>query len=123
MKDFITTAVGLALIVAFGLLRKVWAGFIYFALAFIILLCGYWLVILIKDYIYNYYQNIEEEYNLFKAEIVNSSEITLEQIEKSPKYYLKKFRRSQWKAKGIDILKMCFALGILIASIVICFTL
>ncbi len=123
MKNFIITAVGLALIITFGFLRRVWAPFIYFALAFIMVLSIYWLVVLIKDYIHNYYKDIDEDFKLYKAKLINSSEITLEQIEKSPKYYLKKFRRTQWKEKGIDILKISFVLGILIAGIILCFTL
>lgn len=123
MKKFIVTAVGLALIITFGLLRQVWAGFIYLALAFIIALCLFWFVTLIIDYINDYHKDIEQDYNLYKAKLINSSNLTLEQIEQQPKYYLKKFKRSQWKEKGIDVLKITFVLGVLIASIVLCFTL
>ncbi len=123
MKKFIVTAVGLALIVTFSLLRQVWAGFIYLALAFIVALCLFWLVVLIKDYIDDYHKNIEDDYNLYKAKLVNCREITLEQIEQNSKHYLKRFKRSQWKEKGIEILKITFVLGVLIASVVLCFTL
>lgn len=114
---WLLTIAGIILVAVFGALIKVWAGFQYFALSFTIALCVYWTVMLIIDYRHTYNKKNEDGFNLYIANLVNSTNLTLDVVEKSRDYYLKKFHRSQWKEKLIEVTKIIFILGIALACI------
>ena len=114
---WIISGIALALIVIFGGLIRVWAGFTYFALPICILLAAFWFVLLIKDYRARFKTVDEGAFNFYIAHLVNSSDVTLEMVEKSREFYIKKFKRSQWREKLIEIGKMVFALGVIAACI------
>ena len=91
MLNFIITAVSATLIVAFGLLKSVWAGFAYFAIFFFASICIYWLYVLISNYIYNYKTKLNDRYQLYCANLINNSTLTMEEIAKNNDVYVKKF--------------------------------
>lgn len=119
MWRFIVTAVGVALIATFGALKNTWAGFNYFALVFTCLLCLYWIISLSIDYYYKFIKVDEQEFKLYKAQLVNYKNIPLSDIELNEKLYIKKFKKSQRKDKLIEIGKILFLLGIFIGCIFI----
>ena len=94
-----------------------WAGFIYFALSICILFALYWFVLLVIDYRARFKSVNEDEFNHYIAHLVNSSDVTLELVEKSRDYYIKKFKKSLWREKMIEIAKIIFALGVIAACI------
>lgn len=123
MKKFLITLLAVILIIVCGALKNVWAGFVYFALVFSCLISLYWAVILIINYINRFHKQIEKEFNLYIAQKINKSNLTLEDVEKNRKAYLKKFSRSKWKEKSIEIAKIAFCLGLFIGCLILCFTL
>lgn len=123
MKKFLITLLAVILIIVCGALKNVWAGFVYFALVFSCLISLYWAVILIINYINRFHKQIEKEFNLYIAQKINKSNLTLEDVEKNRKAYLKKFSRSKWKEKSIEIAKTAFCLGLFIGCLILCFTL
>ena len=117
----IVSIVTFALIMIFSALTKTWAGFSYFALVFSCLLCLFWLVILIVGYINEFRKIDEEEFQLFVAELINSTTLTRQQIEDDRKTYIKKFKRSKIREKAVEILKIMFITGVLASCIVLFF--
>lgn len=122
MINFIVTLISIICILASGLLKNVWAGFIYFALVFSCFITLYWAIVLIIKYINKYRKNIDEDFNFYVATLVNKTNLNITDIENNKAYYLKKFKKSQWTQKCEDIIKICFCLGIFIACFVLFFT-
>lgn len=113
MISFILSCVLGILIIISGALIKVWAGFIYFALSFALLLSIYWSIILIYRFIYNYYKDFEDDFNTYVAKLFNTTDLTREQFEKTKPYYIKKFKKSRKPQKLHDLVFIIVALGIL----------
>lgn len=116
-RNLFVSGVFLVLIVLSACLKSVWIGFIYFSLSFLILLCIYWLVTLIKYYIEDYYSSFEEDFIEYRAEILNSSLLSGQEFDENKDTYIKKYKKTLRKHKFIDISKMIFVLMV----IVICF--
>lgn len=123
MKRILITAINLALILIFGALIKTWAGFEYFALVFTCLLTGFWVVVLIIDYIKQFHRVDEKDFKLYVAYLVNFKNVTLEDVEANKPFYIKKYKKSLWKDKCIELAKIIFTLGIFIACAVLMFAL
>ena len=113
----IVSLVAIALAVIFGALLKVWAGFQFFALSVFALLGIYWFVVLLIDYIANYRKIDEQRFGLYVAQLINSSDLTLEMVESARKFYIKKYKRSLWREKLIEVAKILFALGVVIMCV------
>ena len=122
MLNLIITAVAVALIVTFGLLNSVWAGFSYFAIFFFASICIYWLYVLISSYIYQYKNKLEEKYQLYCASLVNNSSVTMEEIAKNNEVYVKQFKRTLRREKAIEICKILVVIGLLISIVSLFFT-
>ena len=122
MMNFIVTIISALLILTFGLLNEVWAGFSYFSLVLFTGICIYWLVILIISYINNYIKNIDERYKFYCAQLINSTNLTSEDINEKPELYFKQFKRSLRKEKLLEIAKALVVLTILISCVSLFFS-
>ncbi len=116
MWKYIVSGLMLALTILFCCLQSLWVGFCYFALAFGAGLSLLWTILWIVDYFVSYKrESLEEQYTLYKAQLVNSSSLSLDQIKKADKYFYKKFKKTLIKEKCIQWLKIICAVGIFIA--------
>ena len=119
MKNWIITGIFLVLTIIFVCLKTVWANFLYFALAFIILACMFWLIQLSLYYYIDYYKNYEDDFKNFKAEIINTKNITSQEFEENRDYYVKMHTKNRNYYKAIDVFKILVILVIMIISIVV----
>ena len=117
MRRALITLGAVALIITFGALKNTWAGFKYFALVFSCLICLYWIVILSIEYHFTYTKFDEERYRVYVAKLVNYKNIPIEQIEMADKFYKKKFKRSLWKEKLLELGKILFLVGIVVGCV------
>lgn len=117
MLNFIVTISAVILILLFGFLNSVWAGFSYFALSIFISICIYWLYVLVCSYIHSFYKNLDERYKIYCASLINSSSLSAEEINSNANFYFKKFKKSLLKEKAFEICKMLVVLTILISCI------
>lgn len=69
-------------------------------------------------YYIDYYKNYEDDFKNFKAEIINSKNITSEEFDKNLDYYVKLHKKNRSYYKVIDIFKILIILVIMIVSIV-----
>lgn len=118
MIKWIITGGLASLTITFACLKSVWAGFIYLGIICITLLCLYWIYIRAVQYKIDYYDNFEKAFIVFKADYVNSSNITTEEFENNQDVYLKEFKKLLRKDKLIDIFKILFIVVVLIVCIV-----
>ena len=118
MRNLFVTLGLLILIILFASLQSLWGGLVYFALSFTIILCIYWLIVLIVQYINDYYKTFDEDFKLYCNHLINSTSITTQDINNNLVFYKKKYKKSILRDKIIDITKMLFTLSILISCIV-----
>ena len=117
-KNILISAILLAIIITTACLKSVWIGFIYFSLAFVIVLSGFWLIRLILYYYEDYFLAFDEDFKEYRAEVINSTALTSETFEQDIESHIKKFKKSQRKYKLIDIAKILFALMMIVICIV-----
>ena len=117
MRNWIITGIFSVLTIAFVCLKTIWADFLYFALACIILICMFWLIQLSLFYYIDYYKNYEDDFKNFKAEVINSKNITSQEFEDNKDYYIKMHNKNRSYYKIIDIFKLLIILVIMIISI------
>lgn len=116
MIKFIVTSVLVVLTIIFGCLQTVWAGFAYFALAFGCVVSLMWTIILLYEYFQDYKrENLEEQYRIYCAQLVNSTALTLDLIKSHDKIYYKKFKKTLVKEKLIEWFKIFLCFGIFIS--------
>lgn len=118
MKNIITSVILVLTIIFFSIMKTIWAGFVYFAITALIILSGYWLVIIFIDYRQEYKHNILSRFKLYSAQLINNTNITSEDIENNKNYYIKKFNKTLVKEKIIEWIKMLFLLSLIILCIV-----
>ncbi len=118
MRNILITVSLLIVAVVTACLNDFWAGFVYFSLTSLSALCIYWGVIFILRYREDYFLSFQEEYKFYKINLINSSNLTLEDIEKNDKYYIKKFKKTLLRDKVIDIFKIILAFMFAIICIV-----
>ena len=118
MRNILITVSLLIVAVVTACLNDFWAGFVYFSLTSLSALCIYWGVIFILRYREDYFLSFQEEYKFYKINLINSSNLTLEDIEKNDKYYIKKFKKTLLRDKVIDIFKIILAFMFAIIYIV-----
>lgn len=118
MRNILITVSLLIVAVVTACLNDFWACFVYFSLTSLSALCIYWGVIFILRYREDYFLSFQEEYKFYKINLINSSNLTLEDIEKNDKYYIKKFKKTLLRDKVIDIFKIILALMFAIICIV-----
>lgn len=88
----------------------------YATLAFALAFSAYWTVEFILDYI-EFRKTYNKKYDFYKARLVNSTNLSLEQIEKDHKLYYKKFKRSMLKESFLKIMYPACALSLSVAFI------
>jgi len=118
MIKWIITGLLASLTIGFAFLKSVWAGFIYLGIVCITLLCAYWIYIRIKLYIKDYRTNFEKAFIAYKADYVNTYNITSEEFEKNFDSHLSHFKDMLRKEKAVDIFIILFILVVLIMCIV-----
>ena len=109
---YIISAVLIVLSIIFALLIQVWGGFSYFTLSLLTLLALAWAGHLIYYYCTSFKAELEDEFNYYKAEVINSDGVTSEDFEKNIAYYKKQFNKKTIKDKTINICKIIFAFGV-----------
>lgn len=117
-NNIIVTVVSIILIIAFALMKSIWIGFVYFAFSFLILLSIYWIAIIAINYIEDYKTNLPEGFKVYKAQLINSTNLTSQDIEDNKKLYIKKYKKTLRKGKLIEWGKILFLLSLIIIVIV-----
>ena len=79
MRNILITVSLLIVAVVTACLNDFWAGFVYFSLTSLSALCIYWGVIFILRYREDYFLSFQEEYKFYKINLINSSNLTLEE--------------------------------------------
>lgn len=122
MLKFFLTLGSLVFIVLFGFLKTFWQGFVYFSFAIFVAICLYWLYLLIKSYIFNFSKNLQERYNLYCANLINTTNLTMIDISENNEKHFKNFKRSLLKEKLFQIFKMLVVISILISCAILLFS-
>lgn len=114
---YIITIVAVVLAGIFALLVDVWASFVYFVLAILLLLALFWGDWLIYKYFTAYQKEVEDGFALFKAQIINSKNISTEEFDASLEYYKKEYAKSLKKEKFMKWLAICFCFAVAAAFV------
>ena len=122
MRNWLITGIFVLLILVFGVLIRFWEGFAYFVFVLFAVLSGYWIFELIYSYNYSYKKNYDEKFRFYVANIINSTNLTSEDINNNLSEYKKKFNKTLLKEKLIECMKVVFCIGVFIASVVLIFT-
>ena len=117
MKNFIITTILVVLMIVTAVLREVWHGFSYFTISFALLLAIFWSVTFILNYINDYVKNFEQDFKMYCIELINSSSLTMEDIERDRNMYIKGYKKTILKYKVIDIVKILVVIVIALTCI------
>lgn len=117
MKNFIITAILVVLMIVTAVLREVWHGFSYFTISFALLLAIFWAVTFILNYINDYVKNFEQDFKMYCIKLINSTSLTMEDIEKDKNTYIKAYKKTVLRYKVIDIIKILVAIVIALTCI------
>lgn len=117
MRNFIVTAILVVLMIVTALLREVWLGFSYITISFALLLAIFWAVTFIFNYINDYVKNFEQDFKMYCIKLINSSSLTMEDIEKDKNTYIKAYKKTVLRYKVIDIIKILVAIVIALTCI------
>lgn len=113
--SYIVTGVLLALALLFVVLNsiyeEIWTGFAYFVLAILALLSLFWCVWLIVQFFTTYRKELDERFEIYRAETVNRNKITLEQFSEHEADYRKSFNKSLRREKSVKWFYIIFALA------------
>lgn len=115
---YIFTIISVVLAAIFALLAKVWAGFVYFVLASLLVLSIFWGVYLIFKYFKEFKNDLEERFVLYKAQIVNSNDLSGDQFEQHEDVYRKSFNKSMFKEKFFKWFEIVFAFALAVTFLV-----
>ena len=108
---YIISAVIIVLCIIFALLIDVWASFSYFVLSLMTALTLVWAGYLIYNYLTDFKKQLDEDFDYFKAEKINSTSVTSEEFEKNEVAYRKEFNKSTRKTKLLEICKIILCFG------------
>ena len=111
---YIYTVILLGIITIFSILNSVWSGFAYFTLSFAALLLFLWSVEFLLRYLYTFRPQLEERFRLYKAEVINEKNITIEEFNQNEEMSRNKFKRTLLKENFIWFCKIIgiFFLGV-----------
>lgn len=114
MIEIVVTIISVVLSAVFALMTRLWAGFAYFVLALLMLLAIFWGIVLIIKFFTDYKKELQEEYTLFKAGKVNSSQISSKTFEENESVYKKEFSKKMLKDKILKwfVILFCFAVAL-----------
>lgn len=108
---YIISAVIIVLCIIFALLIDVWASFSYFVLSLMTILTLVWAGYLIYNYLTDFKKQLDEDFDYFKAEKINSTSVTSEEFKKNELAYRKEFNKSTRKTKLLEICKIILCFG------------
>ena len=108
---YIISAVIIVLCIIFALLIDVWASFSYFVLSLMTALTLVWAGYLIYNYLTDFKKQLDEDFDYFKAEKINSTSVTSEKFKKNELAYRKEFNKSTRKTKLLEICKIILCFG------------
>ena len=117
MRNFLITLILLVLIILFVSLQSLWGGLVYFALSFLIVLCIYWIVIFILQYINDYYKSFDEDFKFYCIDIINSTNMTTSEVNENIEELKKDYKKSLIRDKIVDIAKILVAVSVIAACI------
>ncbi len=117
MKKYIEYIISIAVILLaaiFAVLVKVWTGFKFFVLSFLMLLAIFWGVWLIIKYFTDYKVELQERFKIFKAATINTANITTEYFDKNEVAYRKDFSKKLLKERIVKwfVIAFCFAVAV-----------
>ena len=116
-KRWLISAILLGFMVLFLALKAVWADFVFVALPFLVLFCIYWVVMLILDFIEEYYTYFDDDFRGYRAEMINLYNITKDEFDANIELYIKKYKKSLRLDKALDIFKILFMISLLAMAI------
>lgn len=119
MKKLIVTISGIVFVGACCAFSKLWSGMFYFALLGIIALSSFWAIVLILNYKNYFIDSFEDNFKFYIAKMINTSNLSVSDVEKRKKFYEKKFKKSQ----RIDKIKSIAIISVLWVVVIICFAL
>ena len=70
-----------------------------------------WAGYLIYNYLTDFKKQLDEDFDYFKAEKINSTSVTSEEFEKNELAYRKEFNKSTRKTKLLEICKIILCFG------------
>ena len=103
------------------MLIEVWGGFSYFVLSLLTLLALAWAGHLIYFYVTDFKEQLKEDFKYFKAEMVNTKNITSQEFDDNFVVYNKQFKKRVLKDKIINICKIVFCFGLALLFIIAMF--
>ncbi len=111
---YIVTAILIVLAGIFALLNRVWAGFVYFVLSLLLLLSLFWGVWLIWQFFTTFKKELAEEFELFRADTINSKQLSAQDFDANVATYKKQFNKKMLKTKLAKwgIIVFCFAVAV-----------
>lgn len=97
----------------FAILNRFWTGFVYFVLTSLLILALFWGVWLIYKYFTDFKKELDERFVLYKANKVNTTNVTGELVETNEIAYRKQFNKVVLKDKIIKwfIILFCFSVA------------
>ncbi len=105
---YIVTLIALVLAGVFAILVKVWAGFMYFVLASLMALAIFWGVYLIYKYFKSFKKQLAENFKYFRAQVINSKNISPEQFDSNEAFYQKEYKKKTFKLRFLEWFKIAF---------------
>lgn len=120
---YITTAIALVFAAIFALLNQlVWPGFAYFVLSVLMLLAAFWGGWLVYLYATTFKKELDERFQLYRAQTINSGAVTSSQFDANLPVYQKDFNKKMRKIKFVKIfgIVFCFACaGLFLAAMIL----
>lgn len=117
MRNFIVSAILVVLMIVTAILREIWFGFSYFTITFVLILAIFWMIIFILNYINDYVTNFEQDFKMYCIKLVNSSTLSLDDIEKDKNTFIKEYKKTLIKYKVVDIIKILVSIVIALTCI------
>ena len=118
---YVISACIIVLCIIFALLIEVWGGFSYFVLSLLTFLALSWAGHLIYFYVTDFKEQLKEDFKYFKAEMVNTKNITSQEFDDNLAVYNKQFKKRVLKDKIINICKIVFCFGLALLFIIAMF--
>lgn len=118
MIKWIVSSIFIVLSLLFACLKSVWAGFLYLAIISLASLCIYLTILRIKCYIKDFHINFEKAFIVYKADYVNTYNITSEEFENHLIDHLREFEKLLKREKFVDLFKILFILSLLVVCVV-----
>lgn len=120
---YIVTAIIFVLVAIFALVVKFWAGFVYFVLALLLLLSLFWFLWFIYRYNTALKTELQEKYEIYKAEKINKTHMSIEEYNQNEVAYKKEFSKLAIKDKlrYVGLMLFCLAIAVAMLTAMICY--